>query len=157
MIRRAAAGILICATLTACGGSGGSFNPFNWFRPAQPDAEIQAAQNAAGVAGAERRPLVEQVIRLRIEQAPGGAIVHATGLPPTQGWHSAELVARNNGRPVDGVLTYDFRIVPPIGFERIVNQQSREVIVATHLSNSALSGVTAIRVVGATSALISRR
>ncbi len=157
MIRRAATVLMICATLAACGGSGGSFNPFNWFRPAQPDAQNQAVLREAGATSTERRPLVDQVVSLRIEQTPGGAIVHATGLPPTQGWHTAELVARNDGRPVDGVLTFEFRIIPPFGFERVINQQSREVIVAAYLSDIALSGVSAIRVVGAQSALISRR
>lgn len=157
MIRRAAIGLTICATLAACGGSGGSFNPFNWFRPAQADQETLAYNPEADRVEAEYRGLVDQILSLQIDQTPGGAIIRAVGLPPTQGWHGAELVARNEELPVDGVLTYDFRIEEPYGFERIVNQTSREVVVAHHISDVALTGVTAIRIVGVQNALISRR
>ena len=41
--------------------------------------------------------LVAEVVTLEVAPIPEGAIVRANGLPPTQGWWEAELVAQ----PVD--------------------------------------------------------
>ena len=52
------------------------------------------------------RQLISQVTRLEIKKTQGGAIISAAGMPPTQGWWGAELLAENDGKPVDGVMTY---------------------------------------------------
>ena len=96
--------------LTACGSMRESrLNPLNWFGGAR-----EAQADEFGIpATIEARPLVDQVLSMTIEQTPYGAIVRATGLSPTQGHYDAELVAR----PLDenGVLVYDFRLMPPPG------------------------------------------
>jgi len=136
--------------LQACGGGFVSrLNPFNWFKRSTPAAVVVVE------APADPRPLVDRVISLNIDSYPGGAIVRATGLPPTQGWWKAELVAL----PVDeaGVLVYEFRVERPLDATPEGPQQSREIAVAANLSTSALADITQIVVQGANDARASRR
>lgn len=140
--------------LSACGES--RLNPFNWFGGGQEEETLELTAEAREAA-IDRRGLVEEVISLRIDRTNGGAVIHAVGLPATQGYFDAELVAHNDGQPTDGVLTYLFRIERPLGFERVVNQRSREVTVAAFLSDIALEGITSIRVVAQGNSMVSRR
>jgi hypothetical protein len=138
--------------LTSCGAIRESrLNPLNWFGGSR-----EAQADEFGVpAKIEARPLVDQVVSMSIEQTPYGAIVRATGLSPTQGHYDAELVAR----PLDenGVLVYDFRLMPPPGPTPVGAQRTREVTVAAHLSKIKLESIREIVVQGAQNARSSRR
>jgi hypothetical protein len=144
--------ILILAT--ALGGCAGvrqsKLNPFNWFGKARPAPLTQLY-----TAPSDARPLVAQVLSLKIEPYPGGAIVRATGLPPTQGYWEAELVAQ----PLDdqGRLVYEFRIFPPPGTVAAGTPYSRQVVVAASISDIRLQGVRSIAVQGQSNALSARR
>ncbi|WP_430464531.1 hypothetical protein [Tabrizicola sp.] len=138
--------------LTSCGAVRESrLNPFNWFGRSQ---QVQPVAVAAGVQ-TDARPLADQVLSMAIEQTPYGAIVRATGLTPTQGYYDAELVAR----PVDenGVLVYDFRLMPPPAQMPVGAPRTREVTVAAHLSKMRLEGIREIVVQAAQNARASRR
>lgn len=138
--------------LTSCGAIRESrLNPLNWFGGSR---EAQADEFGVPVK-VEARPLVAQVLSMSIEPTPYGAIVRATGLSPTQGFHDAELVAR----PVDenGVLVYDFRLMPPPEPRPAGAQRTREVTVAAHLSKIRLEGIREIVVQGAENVRASRR
>jgi hypothetical protein len=137
--------------LGACGGTGEKkwYNPFGWFGGSQEVATL-------GVSAPEEdpRPLVQQVLSMSVEQFPGGAIVRATGLPPTQGFWEAELLEQ----PVeDGRLTYRFVVLPPAIRHPVSTRVSREVTVATSVSNIKLEGIREIVVVGKDNARSSRR
>ncbi len=137
--------------LSACAGVRDSkVNPFNWFKKSRPEPVM-----AMPVAPVDDRMLVENVLSLAVEPFPGGAIIRATGLPPTQGYWDAELVAK----PVDdnGKLVLEFRIFPPVTPAGVVNQQSREVVAGLRLSNIKLDGVRQIVVQGASNARSSSR
>ena len=137
--------------LSACAGLRKSkVNPFNWFGRSQETAVVTSAE-----APADQRLLIEQVLDMKVEQFPGGAIVRAVGLPPTQGYWDAELVAQ----PQDGSgkLVLDFRVFPPVGTAAVVNQQSREVTVGLRLSNIKLEGISQIVVQGSKTARVARR
>ncbi len=150
--------------LSACGGSsgssggsfgsGGNLNPINWFRS---DPAAETVETVAIERRVDQRPLVAEITALVIERMPGGAIVRVTGLPPEQGWHTGELISETGGEPVDGVLVYAFRAVPPATPTRVSTQQSRELIVAKSLSDFELAGVRQIRVVGARNSRVARR
>jgi hypothetical protein len=146
------AALSLTVVLGACGGGfSARLNPFNWFRGAQ---EVQPSALAVPAAAQDPRPLAQQITFLAVEPMQGGAIVRATGLPPTQGHWDAELVAR----PVaDGVLIYDFRLVPPLTASAVSTQQSREVQVAAFLSTFKLESIREITVQTATNARSSRR
>lgn len=142
---------VLCTALAGCGGVRESrLNPFNWFKKSEPRETI--------VLPAERtdsRPLVDSVLTLTVEPMPGGAIVRARGLTPTQGWWSAELVPL----PLDdkGVLVYEFRLLPPTTRTDVNTPRSREVDVATYISDIKLDGVREIVVQGASNARVARR
>ena len=137
--------------LVSCGAVGKSrLNPFNWFRKSEVVAVNPATQRPV-----DPRPLVADVVSMVVEPYPGGAIVRATGLPPTQGWWDAELVVL----PLDenGVLVYEFHVFPPLGRTPANLPQSREITVAASLSSIRLEGVSQIVVQGANNARSSRR
>ncbi len=151
----AAAGLTL--SLAGCGGGFSSLNPLNWFGQAEEVPRITEADTAAGVEKPDPRPLVAQVVGLEIARTPGGAIITARGLPPTQGWWDGELVPANGETPVSGTLSYDFRIVPPPVARRVGPPRSREVVVAHFVTTRGLEGVRAIEVRGRVNALIVRR
>jgi hypothetical protein len=142
----------LCATMAlgACSSIGASrLNPFNWFGRSEQVQVIAPTADAA-----DPRALVAQVTDLTLERMPGGVIVRATGLPPTQGYWQAELVAR----PIeDGKITYDFRVFPPITPQASSTTQSREVIVGAFLSNIKLDRIRQITVQGANNARTTSR
>jgi hypothetical protein len=143
--------VLMTVLGLALGGCGQSkLNPFNWFgkRPApQPTTFLTPAVDPRG--------LVAQVLSVKVEPYPGGVIVRATGLPPTQGYWSASLVPQ----PVDdkGKLVFEFRIAPPLKPFPAGTQPSREVTVAGNVSDFTLQTVTSIEVQGANNALTAHR
>lgn len=146
--------LAIVVLATALGGCArlkdSRFNPLNWFGQAR-----QAAVTDLYVRPDDPRALVAQVTVLKVEPYPGGAIVRATGVPPTQGYWEAELVAQ----PLDeqGRLVYEFRVFPPPVPAAAGTPFSRQVTVAAALSSIKLQGVTSIVVQGAGNALSARR
>ena len=127
------------------------FNPLNWF------GRSQAQTAAPGTVPADPRSLVQQVTALEVARQPGGAIVRASGLPPTQGWWDAELGAENDGIAKDGVLSYRFVVFAPPGERRVSTPQSRELTAAIYLSDMRLQDVRQIVVLGATNSRSVRR
>ena len=146
--------IAVLVLATALGGCArlkeSRFNPFNWFGPGR-----QAAVTDLYRSPEDARALVAQVTLLKVEPYPGGAIVRATGVPPTQGYWDAELVAQ----PVDeqGRLVYAFRVFPPPEPAAAGAPYARQITVAATLSNIKLQGVTSIVVQGAGNALSAAR
>jgi hypothetical protein len=148
--------VAVALSLAGCDTiSNSKLNPFNWFGQSE-EAPAVVPETASGIPN-DPRQLVAQVLSLEVATAPGGAIVRANGLPPTQGWWKAELVAENNGEPVDGVLTYRFVVAQPIGNKPVSTPQSREVTAAAFLSNIALEGIRRIVVTGAGNSRTSSR
>ncbi len=138
--------------LSACGSR---LNPVNWFGPREQAERKVAAESGIPAALADQRLPVRQVTRAVLEPMPGGVILRATGLPPTQGYWDAELVAR----PVDenGILVFDFRVFPPVTDQPASTEVSREVVVATFISDIRLAQVAGIVVQGETNSLSPRR
>lgn len=143
------AALSLMMLVSACGTR---LNPFNWFRASEP-----AAAAAPVVLKAEDpRLLAEQITTLKVEPMPGGAIVRATALPPTQGWWSADLVAVEDAS-ADGQLVYDFRLFPPLEQMAASTPRSRQITAAVFLSDIQLSTVRSITVRGSSNGLSSRR
>lgn len=157
-MRLPVSGLLILAlVLAGCGRIRESrLNPFNWFGRSQ-EVAVSTAEPVVPGRPDDPRVLVAEVTDMDVARQPGGAIVRANGLPPTQGWWDAALVAENNGEPVDGVLTYRFVVDQPHGRARVSTPQSREVTAAAWLSDIKLANVTQIIVLGAQNSRSSRR
>lgn len=152
MPHRALLATALLALLAGCGGIA-SLNPLGWFGRGERVETLTPVEAAVVV---DKRPVMDSVTSLRIEPLPGGAIIRAAGLPPTQGWWNGELVP-DTGGPVEGVLAFTFRAVPPPRPTRVSTAQSREVVVGLALSRQELDGVREIRVRAARNALASRR
>ena len=150
---------------------GSALNPFNWFGRSREsrqrsqaasgeDAELIAAVEAAAARPDRRRGpstfrpelgdyriLVHQVTGMSVDRVPGGAIVRATGLPRSQGYWDAELIAAPLSAQSDGTLVFEFRVFPPLGTRQAGTAPSREVTVARYVSDQTLAGVRQIVVV----------
>ncbi|NBC88973.1 MAG: hypothetical protein GVX90_05720 [Alphaproteobacteria bacterium] len=151
--------LLAAALLLA--GCASRFNPLNWFGGSE-ERRVAAEAPADTARPADPRPLVARISSLSVDRVPGGALVTAAGVPPTQGWFEAELLptARDiDGAPVpeDGVMTFRFVAVPPAGTRRVGTPASREVTAGTFLSDQTLAPVRRIAVQGAENRRVSSR
>lgn len=145
MTRTIAALLVAALAVTGCGRIRDSkINPFNWFGGSKEE-KVQVVDGVPE----DPRPLVQEVTGLEVARQPGGAIVTATGLPPTQGWYDAALLPANDGQAEDGVLTYRFVVNQPLELRRTSTPQSREVTAAVYLSDIRLQDVRKIVVQGA--------
>lgn len=121
------------------------FNPANWGGNDVPDSLIPAET----VVFIDDRPLVDQVTALAVEPAPGGVIVRATGLPPTQGFWAGDLVLAPAEDTSDGVLALQFKVLPPLEPQPVATPDAREIVVAEFLSDQALREFSRITVIAA--------
>lgn len=159
MLRPAA--LILCATLTLTGCArlaDSRLNPGNWFNrsteTATPANRVPIIPEGRTVRTIDQRQLIASVEALEIARTPSGAIVRATGLAATQGFFNAELVNRG---VENGVLTFDFRVEAPRGFQDIGPTGTRRITAATALSTGDLAGIRSIRVQGAQNARTSNR
>jgi len=148
------------AALVLLAGCGTRLNPFNWFGGST--AEPVATPAEAGSGPVDPRPSVAQITELRVDRVPGGALVTAVGLPPTQGWFEAELVPEAvgiDGRPLaeNGVLTFRFVAVPPPSPRQAGTQASREISAGVFLTDQTLAPVRTVTVTGARNQRSARR
>jgi hypothetical protein len=146
-MRRTIVVMAMLTVLSGCGGSGGSsLNPLNWFGDSSnaPDTLVSVEQ----VLFTDSRPLIPEVTRVEVDQTPGGIILRAVGLPPTEGFWDGELIVENaNPEPVDGVLSFQFRIQQPPFTSTPGTPRSREIVVGRFITLQQLEGVTTLRVV----------
>jgi hypothetical protein len=138
--------IVMCSVLVlgACGNVRDSrLNPRNWFSASTseptlgPTAQVQ-----------DFRPAVPQVASLAIERTSSGALVRASAVMPSGGWWDAELIPENNGRPVNGVLTYRFVAAAPRTPVQASSERARTITAAATISSFTLDEVTSVVVRG---------
>ena len=137
----------------ALGGCGQSntlrWSPLNVLGLGDADAPVATA---AAQPDTEIAPLIPEISALKLDRTPGGVILRATGLPTTQGWHGAELVAQVENA-LAGTLSFEFRARPPAEATRSSTPQSREITAAVFLSDFDLEGVNRLRVLAAQNSL----
>lgn len=149
------AGLVLVMTLTACGRLRESrLNPFNWFGRGE---RVETTNVAAPAEREDGRQLVANVTSLVIERTKGGAIIRATGLPPTQGFWAAELVPVEGSEEESGELVYEFLIFPPPTPQPVSTQRSREITVAAFLTDFRLDAISRITVRGAATSQSAQR
>ncbi|TMV83643.1 hypothetical protein FGG78_22515 [Thioclava sp. BHET1] len=143
------AAMILLFALDACGAARrSSFNPFNWFGSSKSEPRTEQAATVAKK-DADPRQLIAQVTDLAVLKTSDGAIIRATGLPPTQGYWAADLVAENDGKPVKGVLTYRFVVRPPDTPSPASTVQSREITAASFVDSFDMASVRKVVVIGA--------
>jgi hypothetical protein len=139
--------LTLCAGLAGCGSfNANSLNPFTWWGG---DDEAAFAVDAEGQF-VDPRPLIGEVTQLVAERTPGGVIIRATGLPPSQGYWSATLIPANAELAPDanGVLAFDFRAFPPPVAPGAGTPRTREIVTGYFLSRQALAGIRTVEVRG---------
>lgn len=129
-------------------------NPLNWFGRDRSEP-VAAVQAPGGVVDA--RPFVTEIVSLRVDRAPGGAIVNTVGRTSTQGYWEPALLIENRGVPVDGVLTIQFRASGPYKRAAQGTERSREITAAVYLTDQEMAGVRTIVVRGASNQRSVRR
>ncbi|WP_444451893.1 hypothetical protein ACTTAI_12590 [Rhodobacter capsulatus] len=143
--------LALALALSGCGFGKSKLNPWNWFKHEQ--VMTLAPKDGYPDVKEDPRELIAHVTALEVKQTQGGAIVAATGQTPTQGWWGAKLLAENDGKPVNGVMTYRFVVAWPDpqspAASRVSTPQSRDVTAAAFIDNVLLAEVTKIVVIGA--------
>lgn len=132
--------LVLGTVLSACGDS--RLNPLNWFGRDRAEAVAPKAPNEA----VDGRLLVDQISALAVDQAPGGVIIRAVGLPQTQGFWDAELVRIPATDP--SLALFEFRVLPPVSPQRQGTEQSREILAGASLSTAELTRIRTISVRG---------
>lgn len=147
-LRPALALFALSVVLAGCGW----MNPMNWFNVQQVAPNLDPEGGYPKIDD-DPRALVATVTDLKVERSLTGAIVYATGLPPTQGWWDASLLAENDGMPVDGVITYRFVTAAPdpasADAQRVASPESREITASAFIPAPRLAEARRIVVVGA--------
>ncbi len=141
--------LALCAlfAVTACSGVNmDAVNPMNWFD--RGSSEQTAAPEPLEVVDA--REFVPQVIEASPQPISNGIILLAKGVTPTSGYWDPALVPTNNEQPVDGILTYEFRVASPALADGETTAESTELQAARTITGDKLEGVSTIRVVSAT-------
>ncbi len=121
-----------------------SINPLNWFGSSvAADPGVRVPLVTRGPTGIDARVPVSSVTTLRVDRTPGGAIVVAQGVVPTQGYFNAELLRTGLA---GGVLTFAFRAEAPASGGTAGSVATRTITAAIDLDDSDLQGVSTIRV-----------
>ncbi len=150
--------VALCAVLLVS-GCGSRLNPMNWFDsgPSGPADAVAVSDSDMSeiMEEATALPLVAGLKSLNAEPIPGGLILHAVGISARQQYHSAALVPV----PTDeaGVMLFDFVALPPDVATRVGTERSRELTVATKLTNRGLEGIRTLRVRSSANVLSVRR
>lgn len=150
------AAFAVVLTVSACATVRESrFNPFNWFGRSQETRMVAADDGRL----ADGRQLVAEVVELKVEPMPGGAIVRATGRNDTQGWWNGELVEQvsDDADSDPSIVTFQFVVAQPWDQTRVSTPRSRELTVGTFLTKRRLETIRAITVIGARNSRTSRR
>lgn len=100
--------------------------------------------------------LVDQVTAMDIKRTTTGAIVTVSGLTTRQGAYDVRLVPRNDGVPVNGVLTLELRALQPIETPQ-GPERTRRIQAATPLSVQTLEQIRTVEVVARRNTRTSRR
>ena len=146
--------VIVAVVLVGCGNMRQSrLNPRNWFGTSQE--ERPALGQVTDMI--DNRALVAQITELAIESTSSGALLRAEAVMPTAGWWDAELVPDNNGRPVQGVMTFRFVAAAPREPAPDTGVRSRTLVVAYPLSSALLQVTSEVVVTGSSNSRRIRR
>lgn len=104
-----------------------------------------------GEAEALPEPVPVPMAALTVEPALNGTIIRVDSVVPTQGYHSARLIAQANGEPDDtGTVGFVLTAIPPEGAEAIGPARTRTLRAAVFVPNRAKRQVKSVRILDAT-------
>lgn len=144
---------ILALALSGC--SGGLFN--------RADPNTLEPEGGYIEARIDSRTLVNSVTAISLSRTPGGVIVSATGLPPTQGFWDVGL-SRDRGEDVpNGTRRYNFVGRAPVDVAgnpipaAVGSAASRQVDAAVFIPDTELEGLRQITIVGAQGSRTARR
>ena len=142
--------------LAGCSGGFGSSNPFgsvgslgslNPFGGGSDGGTSDAARPRVE----DETVLIEAIESVAPEAALRGTILRATVIAATEGYHTAQFVARNEGLPNEaGIVTFDLRAIPPEFPQPAGPLTARRIVVATFVSDADLESIRGFRIVSRT-------
>ncbi|MGY6549020.1 MAG: hypothetical protein ACXIU7_08440 [Roseinatronobacter sp.] len=143
------ASLVLVLGLGACGTVRESrLNPLNWFGR----ESVETLVPEGGWDRPDRRALIPVVTEMEVIPTTGGALLRAAGVTATQGWWDVELRPLNRGRPVDGVVVYEFVVAEPRGATAVSTEASRLVTAGVKIPSTRLNDIRRIEVRGAQNA-----
>ncbi|QIE42550.1 hypothetical protein G5B39_11775 [Rhodobacteraceae bacterium SC52] len=111
----------------------------------------------------DSRTLVDSVTAITLSRTPGGLIVRATGLPPTQGYWDVGLARDRSDDVPNGTRRYRFVGRPPVDVSgnpipaTVGTATSRQVDAAVFIPDTELNELRQIIIVGAQGSRTARR
>lgn len=145
----------LCLALAGCArGSGSSFlpslgslNPFS-----SPEEDTPDVRRLAGTSVVPGSILVPGEFTIEAQPALRGLILVVRTVAPTQGYHSAELAPERRGAPdEDGIVSLQFRIVPPFEEAPVGAARSRQITAAYFVGDDDLADIRGFEILGASS------
>ena len=158
MIATRTIALALVLALAGCGGSNRDPQERTAFgRWIRGEDRIERLEPAPDIIRTDNRVLVGEITRILAEEVPGGVILWAEGLPPTEGYHSPGLVQIEPDSAERGTLFYEFRVAPPPRPAPVGNAETRMMIEAIFISDIALEGITQATVIGQSNRRSTRR
>ncbi len=147
---------LAAVTLSACATVRDSrLNPFNWFGQSREEAVATAEDGEVNTLIPRRSSVfrnndmgeyvgvpMEEIRALSVERVPGGALIRATALAGRQGVYDLRLVPDEDADP--DMLSYQVLGIYNPDVRRVGTEASREVTVATRVTDQDLEGIRTI-------------
>ncbi len=140
---------LCVVPLAACSGSAsnpfGSLGSLNPFGGREEEPVIVARSDGVIRDGRSLLPTLDEVVP---EPALRGLILRARATAPTQGFYGAALVPERKGEPDEnGIVTFQFRAVPPEFAQPIGPAQTRILLAAAFIEDADLEQIRGFRIV----------
>lgn len=134
--------LLVAASLLALAGCGGGVPDF---------LGRSGGGDVYTVRGEDQPDPVPMAMRsLEVEPALNGTILRVDLVAPTQGYHSARLIAQGSGRPdPDGTVGFVLTAVPPKDVEATGPERTRTLRAAVFVPNRAKRQVKSVRILDA--------
>lgn len=135
--------LVVTFALGGCGRVADSrANPFNWFGGS--DEVVVAADVSPEAEALRDDTLLPNVLELEAAPHPGGVILTAKGLAPTQGFHSGELVLVSQAA---NEMVFELRATAPGTAQPEGAQATREMVVGIFLSQQTMGNASRIVVI----------
>ena len=151
--------IAAVAALTVLSGcaqiSESRFNPLNWFGGSSEEATTLAGDISKYQGPPDTSVQIAELVSMKVDRMPGGAIITAEGVAPIQGFWEPKLVVADSEDP--GTITLDFRIQRPFRQHPAGAVPTRTVSAGAFLSDAKLRNVNRIIVRGASTQRVSSR
>lgn len=94
--------------------------------------------------------LIDEIDHIQADKMRSGVILIAFAHHTKAGYGNGKLVALNDGKPLGGILRFEFRVIPPIAeTPALIKTNENPFIAGVPISNKILKNLKKIEVMGA--------